>query len=215
MARLNMSRRADNWFTRMFTPPGRDEYYEGAYEEKKPMSEWYNWLLGPTGYDKGISWSSFNPVGTTASGFFNPKTKWPKDILTNKALYDAIDWRKTAQGGTYGMKLGGKLGSFSGGYGTLLGGLIGGGIGGGLGSVFTEGPGGGQGMGPAAAGKSDEDSYYAGWQPWFKGVQTGSNILGVGQSLGNLSMGTGKWKDIGNVFGFLAEVLKNQKGNSK
>ena len=183
---------------RMFTPPGRDEYYTGAYEEKKPMSEPYNWMVGPTGYSKGVSYSGANPIGTLASGLFTDK---PMDVMTARSLREGIDWRKAVQGIKYGSKQGAKIGSFFGPvYGTGAGAGVGAWMGGGLGSTFVEGPKGTEGMGPAAAQKSDPGSDYAGWQPYFKWFDKGTDYAKAGRSLGNLSMGTGSWGDIFNIF---------------
>lgn len=110
------------------------EPFSKAYEEKKPFSEWWNWIVGPTGYSKGVlggtNWGSINPGGLLASDWFEGR---PGDALTGKALRTGLDWRKGVTGADVGFGLGSKGGGAGGGYGAAGGAF--------LGTTFTGGEG--------------------------------------------------------------------------
>ncbi len=166
-----------------------------AYEEKKPFSEWYEYFIGPTGYDKkkGISYWGSNPGGTAIEG-----------LVKGEDASSRMDWSKMLSGG----KQGGEMGSNWGPWGAVIGSAIGGGAGATFVGEDKE-----YNSGLAASFRGDaEDSGYSdmNWMKYIKdiismyggakggGSSYGTRQAGKASSVGKLS---GRYSNFSNFMG--------------
>jgi len=139
---------------------------DNAYKEKKPMSEWWEWLLGtPTGYDKG---SGINWGGLSGGGIFD----------------DSIDWKKAASGAKSGAKIGGNIYPL---WGHLIGGVAGGAAGAGFSGSEDEN----DGLAAAFEGRAkNNDGFNYGDYNWLQYVNQAADMYGGGGG------GYNKWIDL-------------------
>lgn len=132
-----------------------------AYDtSNKPMDTWYEWLMGPTGYDKrtGINYGMANPLMATAEG--------------------SADWGKTWSGGVTGARIGGNI---SPGWGHLIGGVIGAGAGG----TFVGSEKENDGLAAAFRGNVDGSGMYGTDSNYLQMITTASDIYGANSGGGN------------------------------